>query len=173
VWFADQRAFAASYVTIMSNNAQPIRIGINGFGRIGRLVLRASLEKTKQGVEVVAVNDPFLKPDYMVSSESKDTGCSPQHVCLCVDTHMCLRLSCALVIQAYQFAYDTTHGRYPGEVKYGKDWISVNGKKIKCFSEYVIMLLQLHGPDLFWVYPRSAMVVQEGPLQDPVGGGWS
>ena len=38
-------------------------IGINGFGRIGRLVLRAALEK---GAEVVAINDPFIALDYMV-----------------------------------------------------------------------------------------------------------
>merc|ERR1712121_466956 len=40
-----------------------MKVGINGFGRIGRLVLRAALEK---GVEVVAVNDPFIELDYMV-----------------------------------------------------------------------------------------------------------
>ncbi|KAF8976681.1 hypothetical protein BGZ46_008060 [Entomortierella lignicola] len=39
-----------------------IKIGINGFGRIGRLVLRAALQK---GVEVVAVNDPFIDLEYM------------------------------------------------------------------------------------------------------------
>lgn len=39
------------------------RIGINGFGRIGRLVLRASIAK---GAQVVAVNDPFIDVDYMV-----------------------------------------------------------------------------------------------------------
>lgn len=39
------------------------RVGINGFGRIGRLVLRAALTK---GVNVVAVNDPFIDLDYMV-----------------------------------------------------------------------------------------------------------
>jgi glyceraldehyde 3-phosphate dehydrogenase len=39
------------------------KIGINGFGRIGRLVLRASVEK---GAQVVAVNDPFIDVDYMV-----------------------------------------------------------------------------------------------------------
>jgi len=38
-------------------------IGINGFGRIGRLVLRAALKK---GAKVVAVNDPFIPLDYMV-----------------------------------------------------------------------------------------------------------
>ena len=39
------------------------KIGINGFGRIGRLVLRAAVEK---GAQVVAVNDPFIGLDYMV-----------------------------------------------------------------------------------------------------------
>jgi len=38
-------------------------IGINGFGRIGRLVLRAALSK---GASVVAINDPFIPLDYMV-----------------------------------------------------------------------------------------------------------
>jgi len=40
------------------------KVGINGFGRIGRLVLRAAIEKDT--VEVVAVNDPFIDLDYMV-----------------------------------------------------------------------------------------------------------
>merc|ERR1712240_96790 len=39
------------------------RIGINGFGRIGRLVLRAAIQK---GATVVAINDPFIPLDYMV-----------------------------------------------------------------------------------------------------------
>jgi len=39
------------------------KIGINGFGRIGRLVLRAAVAK---GAVVVAVNDPFIPLDYMV-----------------------------------------------------------------------------------------------------------
>jgi len=39
------------------------KIGINGFGRIGRLVLRAAIEK---GAAVVAINDPFIPLDYMV-----------------------------------------------------------------------------------------------------------
>uniref|UniRef100_A0A667XKN6 Glyceraldehyde-3-phosphate dehydrogenase n=1 Tax=Myripristis murdjan TaxID=586833 RepID=A0A667XKN6_9TELE len=38
-------------------------VGINGFGRIGRLVLRACLEK---GIKVVAINDPFIDLEYMV-----------------------------------------------------------------------------------------------------------
>lgn len=40
-----------------------VKLGINGFGRIGRLVCRAAIEK---GVDVVAVNDPFMSPEYMV-----------------------------------------------------------------------------------------------------------
>ncbi|CAL1538562.1 unnamed protein product [Lymnaea stagnalis] len=38
------------------------KVGINGFGRIGRLTLRASLEL---GAVVVAINDPFIEPNYM------------------------------------------------------------------------------------------------------------
>ena len=47
-----------------------IKIGINGFGRIGRLVLRASLEQPD--VEVVAIN-ATVKPDYMVYMFKYDT----------------------------------------------------------------------------------------------------
>jgi glyceraldehyde-3-phosphate dehydrogenase type I len=39
------------------------KIGINGFGRIGRLVMRVALEK---GVQVVSINDPFIDLQYMV-----------------------------------------------------------------------------------------------------------
>ncbi|XP_054267548.1 glyceraldehyde-3-phosphate dehydrogenase 2 [Macrosteles quadrilineatus] len=74
------------------------KIGINGFGRIGRLVLRASLER---GAQVVAINDPFIGLDYMV----------------------------------YMFKYDSTHGRFKGEVKAEGDFLVVNGNKIAVFSE--------------------------------------
>merc|ERR1711998_783141 len=40
-----------------------IRIGINGFGRIGRMVIRAV--ESNPNVQVVAVNDPFIPTDYM------------------------------------------------------------------------------------------------------------
>ena len=39
------------------------KIGINGFGRIGRLVFRAALNR--DDVEVVGLNDPFMNPEYM------------------------------------------------------------------------------------------------------------
>ena len=42
---------------------KPARVGINGFGRIGRLVLRAALQH--DGLEVVAINDPFTDAAYM------------------------------------------------------------------------------------------------------------
>ena len=41
-----------------------IKIGINGFGRIGRLVFRVAA--ADPSVQVVAVNDPFIDLDYMV-----------------------------------------------------------------------------------------------------------
>lgn len=74
------------------------KIGINGFGRIGRLVMRAAIEK---GAEVVAVNDPFIGLDYM----------------------------------AYMFRYDSTHGRFKGDIKIEDGCLVVNGQKIQVFSE--------------------------------------
>ncbi len=41
-----------------------IKIGINGFGRIGRLVFRAGLNNPN--IEFVGINDPFIDPEYMV-----------------------------------------------------------------------------------------------------------
>jgi len=73
------------------------KVGINGFGRIGRLVLRAALSK---GVDVVAVNDPFIDLDYMV----------------------------------YMFKYDSTHGRYKGDVKAEGGKLVVDGKAIAVFQ---------------------------------------
>jgi glyceraldehyde 3-phosphate dehydrogenase len=58
----------------------PVKIGINGFGRIGRLVMRASLKH--KDVEVVGINEPFMDLPYMV----------------------------------YLFKYDSTHGRFHGDV---------------------------------------------------------
>jgi len=57
------------------------KVGINGFGRIGRLVLRAALV-TKAEVEIVALNDPFLDLDYMVYLFKYDSthGHYPGHV---------------------------------------------------------------------------------------------
>lgn len=40
-----------------------IKVGINGFGRIGRLVARVVLERKE--FELVAINDPFMDPKYM------------------------------------------------------------------------------------------------------------
>ncbi|XP_013779455.1 glyceraldehyde-3-phosphate dehydrogenase-like [Limulus polyphemus] len=74
------------------------KVGINGFGRIGRLVLRSCLDK---GVEVVAVNDPFIDVNYMV----------------------------------YMFKYDSTHGRYKGEIRAEGGMLIVGGQKIHVFQE--------------------------------------
>jgi len=73
-------------------------LGINGFGRIGRLVCRAAIEH--KDATVVAVNDPFLSVDYA----------------------------------AYQFKYDSVHGKFPGTVEVEGDSLVVNGVSIKFFS---------------------------------------
>ena len=48
-----------------------IKIGINGFGRIGKLAFQAAL--SKEGVEIVAINDPFIAADYMAYMVKYDT----------------------------------------------------------------------------------------------------
>jgi glyceraldehyde 3-phosphate dehydrogenase len=76
------------------------RIGINGFGRIGRQTLKAILERHPDKLEVVAIND--LAPT---------------------------------ATNAHLFKYDSTYGRFDGEVTAGEGTITVNGQIIKAFSE--------------------------------------
>ena len=73
-----------------------VKVAINGFGRIGRNVLRAIVENGRKDIEVVAIND--LGP---------------------VETN------------AHLLRYDSVHGRFPGEVKSGEDWIDAGRGKIK------------------------------------------
>merc|ERR1719259_1180024 len=58
-----QRRLSCRLSSRLPRTANMSKIGINGFGRIGRLVLRAAMD---HGAEVVAVNDPFIDLDYMV-----------------------------------------------------------------------------------------------------------
>lgn len=78
---------------------QRVKVGINGFGRIGRLVCRAGFESKR--LNIVAVNEPFMDIDYMV----------------------------------YQFKYDTTHGKWQGEVGKEGELLVINGQKIRVFKE--------------------------------------
>jgi len=48
-----------------------IKVGINGFGRIGRLVMRAAADNPN--IEVVGINDPFIDLEYMVYMLKYDT----------------------------------------------------------------------------------------------------
>ncbi|MGP1281790.1 MAG: type I glyceraldehyde-3-phosphate dehydrogenase [Parasphingopyxis sp.] len=77
-----------------------VKVAINGFGRIGRLVARAMLERDDHDFELVAIND-------LADAKSN----------------------------ALLFQYDSTHGRFPGEVTAGEDSITVNGKTIVATSE--------------------------------------
>ncbi|MGL5873868.1 MAG: type I glyceraldehyde-3-phosphate dehydrogenase [Xenococcaceae cyanobacterium] len=74
-----------------------MKVGINGFGRIGRLVFRAGINNPN--LEFVGIND-LVPPDNL----------------------------------AYLLKYDSTHGRFAGEVTAKEDGIEVNGKFIPCFS---------------------------------------
>ncbi|RWR83786.1 Glyceraldehyde-3-phosphate dehydrogenase, cytosolic [Cinnamomum micranthum f. kanehirae] len=52
-----------SFFHLFTMGSGKIKIGINGFGRIGRLVARVALQR--DDVELVAINDPFITTDYM------------------------------------------------------------------------------------------------------------
>jgi len=43
-----------------------VRMGINGFGRIGRFVFRSTFMNNKDKAQVMAINDPFMSLDYLV-----------------------------------------------------------------------------------------------------------
>lgn len=84
--------------------SKTIRIGINGFGRIGRLVARAAIEQG--GFEVCAIND-------LIDPKNFAKG---------------VRFNAKL------FEYDSAHGRFPGTVAYNDTQIIVNGKAIDVLS---------------------------------------
>lgn len=48
-----------------------LKVGINGFGRIGRLVMRAAMER--KDIDIVGINDPFIDLEYMVYMLKFDT----------------------------------------------------------------------------------------------------
>jgi glyceraldehyde 3-phosphate dehydrogenase len=49
----------------------PLTLGINGFGRIGKLVFRAAIQN--KTANVVAINDPFMNLDYLIYQLKYDT----------------------------------------------------------------------------------------------------
>jgi glyceraldehyde 3-phosphate dehydrogenase len=55
-----------------TKSLKPVNIGINGFGRIGRLVMRAA--QNDPMVNIVAVNDPFIGTEYMEYMFKHDTA---------------------------------------------------------------------------------------------------
>ncbi|KAK6931879.1 Glyceraldehyde 3-phosphate dehydrogenase, NAD(P) binding domain [Dillenia turbinata] len=60
------------FVEVLKRDSdKKIKIGINGFGRIGRLVARVALQSPD--IELVAVNDPFISTDYMAYMFKYDT----------------------------------------------------------------------------------------------------
>merc|ERR1711970_1288773 len=52
-------------IQLIPENPLPLKIGINGFDRVGRLAFRAAFQA---GLEISAVNDPFIPLHYMVYS---------------------------------------------------------------------------------------------------------
>ncbi|AQK60375.1 Glyceraldehyde-3-phosphate dehydrogenase GAPCP1 chloroplastic [Zea mays] len=63
-------------------SGEKTKIGINGFGRIGRLVLR--IATSRDDIEVVAVNDPFVDAKYMAYMFKYDSTHGPFKGSICV-----------------------------------------------------------------------------------------
>ncbi|KAG4938580.1 hypothetical protein AAZX31_16G075300 [Glycine max] len=61
--------------TQQSRSTGKTRVGINGFGRIGRLVLRVAT--SRDDVDVVAINDPFIDAKYMAYMFKYDSTHGP------------------------------------------------------------------------------------------------
>lgn len=57
----------------MQGKEQKVGIGINGFGRIGRLAFRAAFKRYGEELSVVAINDPFLSAEYICYLLTHDT----------------------------------------------------------------------------------------------------
>jgi glyceraldehyde 3-phosphate dehydrogenase len=77
-----------------------IRVGINGFGRIGRQSLKAMIDRHPDDIEVVGIND-------ITDTETN----------------------------AHLFRYDSTYGRFPGQVEVVDNDIVIEGKRIKVFAQ--------------------------------------
>ena len=77
-----------------------IKIGINGLGRIGRMIIRSLIENNNKKVEIKHINS---------------------------------RSNAEVV--ASLLKYDSIHGKFNCKIKYGNNYLSVNGKKIT-FSQY-------------------------------------
>ena len=56
----------------MEELVMAVKIGINGFGRIGRLVFRAAQAQPEK-FQVVGINDPFIDLEYMVYMTKYDS----------------------------------------------------------------------------------------------------
>ncbi len=123
-----------------------IKVGINGFGRIGRMVFRAGLKNPN--IEFVAVNDPFMTPDYMAYMLKYDTmhgrydgTIEYTDDAIIVDGKKILfhaemdPKNMTPDYMAYMLKYDTMHGRYDGTIEYTDDAIIVDGKKILFHAE--------------------------------------
>lgn len=67
----------ADFIDVVNSNPAemqpiaPVNVAINGFGRIGRMTLRAA--QSNPYINVVAINDPFVDPEYMSYMLRHDT----------------------------------------------------------------------------------------------------
>lgn len=76
-----------------------IKVGISGFGRISRVVIRIAM--SEPDIEIAGINIRNADYDYLV----------------------------------YMLKYDSTFGRFPGELGTYENGITINGRKVPVYSE--------------------------------------
>src|SRR5262245_16733349 len=106
------------------------KVGINGFGRIGRIVFRNAVEHND--VEVVAINDPFLDVNYAVSPANASPRLSGR-VPLAGRPLLPAQADLFPRPQVYMLKYDSTHGIFKGTIEHDDKNLIVNGKKVAFF----------------------------------------
>lgn len=95
--------------------ARPLRLAINGYGRIGRAVLRALMERPSDAavLEIVAINEPA-----------------------------------DLASIAHLTRFDSTHGRFPGEVAVDGEQLRVQGRALRVTHERAPEAVDWSGVDV-------------------------
>ncbi|MGB5989412.1 MAG: type I glyceraldehyde-3-phosphate dehydrogenase [Marinifilaceae bacterium] len=108
-----------------------IKIAINGFGRIGRNVLKIALER--DNIEVVGING---------------------------------RTGSCIATMAHLFKYDSTQGKFNGEISHDENNLIINGQKIRICTSSAIK-------DIKWPKTPDVVIESTGKFrmkEDPKGG---
>ena len=87
-----------------------IKVGLNGYGRIGRIAHRIMLAKQAAGASGSGGEKPMLEVS-VINARSEDTR-----------------------MRAHLLKYDSLHGKLPYDISHDEQGIVINGKKVECVA---------------------------------------